>query len=108
MQVSKLCLTFAINLSENIKLSVTQLSKIVQVQGFLGRLPGPLLNTGLPLIKNVLQALAKSILIPLELTAALSAADAEIHKNILISGMTRLIISNEETKDTIKIVKSLE
>ena len=45
--------------------------------GFLGRLLGPLLKTGLPLIKIVIKPLAKSILIPLGLTAA---ADAGIHK----------------------------
>ena len=41
--------------------------------GFLGRLLGPLLKTGLPLIKNVIKPLAKSFLIPLALTAAASA-----------------------------------
>ena len=70
---------------------------------------GPLLKTGLPLIKNVIKPLAKSVLIPLGLTAAASAADAGIHKKILGSGnMTTLIISNDEIEDIIKIVKSLE
>ena len=50
---------------------------------FLGRLLGPLLKTGLPLMKNVIQALAKSVLIPLGLRAAASAADAGIHKKNL-------------------------
>ena len=36
------------------------------------------------------------------------AADARIHKKILGSGTTALTISNDETKDIIKIVKSLE
>ena len=46
---------------------------------------GPLLKTGLPLLKNVIKPLAKSILIPLGLTAAAPAADAGIHeKNIRI------------------------
>ena len=49
--------------------------------GFLGRLLGSLLKTGLPLMKNVIKPLAKSVLIPLGLTAAASAADAGIHKN---------------------------
>ena len=53
---------------------------MIQSGGFLGRLLGPLLKTGLPLIKNVIKPLAKSILIPLRLTAAASAADAGIHK----------------------------
>ena len=53
---------------------------MTQSGGFLGRLLGPLLKTGLPLIKNVIKPLAKSVLIPLELTAAASAADAGMHK----------------------------
>ena len=57
---------------------------MIQSGGFLGRLLGPLLKTGLPLIKNVIKTLAKSVLVPLELTAAASAADAGIHKNIRI------------------------
>ena len=49
------------------------------------------------------------VLIPLGLTAATSAADAGIHKNILGSGNTTiLIIPNNEMEDIIKIVKSLE
>ena len=85
---------------------------MIQLGGFLGRLLGPLLKTGLPLIKNVIKPLAKSVLIPLGLTAAASAADAGIHKKILGSGhnnnTTTLIISNDEIEDIIKIVKSLE
>ena len=80
-QVSNLRKAFANNSSADIKLSKTQLSKIIQSGGFLGRLPGPLLKTGLPLIKKVIKPLVKSVLIPLGLTAAASAADAEIHKN---------------------------
>ena len=107
-QVSNLRKAFANYLSTNIKLSKTQLSKMIQSGGFLGRLLGPLLKTGLPLIKNVIKPLAKSVLIPLGLTAA-AAADAGIHKKILGSGnMTTLIISNDEIEDIIKIVKSLE
>ena len=78
-QVSNLCKTFANHLSADIKLSKTQLSKTIQSGGFLGRLLGPLLKTGLPLIKNVIKPLAKSVLIPLGLTSATSAADAGIH-----------------------------
>ena len=53
---------------------------MIQSGGFLGRLLGPLLKTGLPLIKNVTKALAKSVLIPLGLTAAAPAVDVGIHK----------------------------
>ena len=52
---------------------------MIQLGGFLSRLLGPLLKTGLPLIKNVIKPLAKSVLIPLGLTAAASAADAGVH-----------------------------
>ena len=108
-QVANLLKAFANYLSTDVKLSKIQLSKMMQSGEFLGRLLGPLLKTGLPLIKNVIKPLAKSILIPLGLTAVASAADAGIHKKILGSGnTTTLIISNDEMEDTIKIVKSLE
>ena len=82
---------------------------MIQPGGFFGRLLGPLLKTGLPLIKNVIKSLAKNVLIPLGLTAAASAADAGIHKKVLGSGdNTTLIISNDEMEDIIRIVKSLE
>ena len=82
---------------------------MIQSGGCLGRLLGPLLKTELPLMKNVIQPLAKSALIPLGLTAAASAADPGIYKKILGSGHnTTLIISNDEMKDILKIVKSLE
>ena len=63
---------------------------MIQSGGFLGRLLGPLLKTGLPLIKNVIKPLAKSVLIPLELTAAASAADAGIHKKSLDQGIVMI------------------
>ena len=65
------------------KSSETQIPKMVQSGGFLGKLLGPLLKTGLPLIRNVIQPFAKSALIPLGLTAAASATDAGIHKKNL-------------------------
>ena len=67
-------------MSIHLKLSRAQISKIIQSGGFLGRLLGPLLKTGLPVIRNVIKPLAKSVLIPLGLTAATSAVDAGIHK----------------------------
>ena len=79
-QVANIRKAFANHLSTDIKLSKTQLSKMIQSGGFIGRLLGPLLKTGLPLMKSVIKPLAKSVLIPLGLTAAASAADAGIHK----------------------------
>ena len=95
-------------MSTNIKLSKAQISKIIQSGGFLSKLLGPLLKTGLLLTKNVIKPLAKSVLIPLGLTAAASAADAGIEKKILGSGTTTLIMSNEEMNDILKIVQTLE
>ena len=107
-QVSNLRKSFANKSSADIKLSKTQLSKMIKLGGFLSRLLGPLLKTGLPLIKYVIKLLAKSVLIPFGLTASASAADAGIHKKILGSGNTTPIISNNGMEDIIKIVKSLE
>ena len=107
-QVANIRKTFANNLSTDIKLLKTQLSKMTQSGGFLGKLLGPLLKTRLPLIKNVIKPLAKSVLVPLELAAAASAADAGIHKKILGSGTTALIISNNKIEYIMKKVKSLE
>ena len=88
-QVSKLRKAFANNSLANIKLSKTQLHKIGQSGGFLGRLLGPLLQTGLPLMKNVLKPLA-------------------IHKKMFEYGIITLIISNKEMNYIMKIVKSVE
>ena len=92
----------------DLKLSKAEISKMVQSGGFLGILLGPSLKTGLPLIKNVIKPLAKSVLIALGLTAAASAADAGIHKKILGSGKTTLIISNEDMNNITKIIQALE
>ena len=59
-------------------------------------------------MKNVLKALAKSILIPLGLIVTALATDADFHKKMFGSGMTTWIIFNEEMNDIIKIVKSLK
>ena len=79
-KVANLRKAFVNYLSTYIKLSKTQLSEMIQSGGFLGRILGPLLKTGLPLMRNVIKTLIKSVLIPLGLTTAASAADAEIHK----------------------------
>ena len=91
-QVANIHKAFANNSSIDIKLSKIQLSKMIQSGEFLGRLSDPLLKTGLPLIKNVIKPLVKSVLIPLGLNAEASAADVGIHNKILASGNTTLII----------------
>ena len=79
-QVLSIRKSFTDNSPSNIKFSKTQLSKMIQSGGFLGKLLGPLLKKGSLLIKNVIKPLPKSILIPLGLTAGASAADVGIHK----------------------------
>ena len=89
---------------------------MIHSEGFLGSFLGPLLKTGLPLMKNLIKPLAKSVLISLGITPEVSAADAGVHKKILGSGHpldaashnTTLIISNDEMEDIIKIIKYFE
>ena len=108
-QLSKIRKAFANCSSAKIKFSKTQLHKIGQSGGFLGRLLGPLLKTGLLLIWNILKPLAKSILLPLGLTEAASVTDTTIQKKTYGSGTTNLIISNEiKMEDIMKTVKCLE
>ena len=82
-QVSKPRKAFANSSSANIKLSKAQLNKIGQLGGLLGRPLVPLRKTGSPLIKNVLNPVAKCSLMPLRLTATASATDAAIHRKCL-------------------------
>ena len=102
-QTTKLRNAIENNMSADIKLSKAQILKIIQSGGFLGRLLGPLLKTGLPLLKSVRKPLGL-----LGLTAASSAVDAGVQKKICGSGTTTLIISNEEVNDIMKIVQALE
>ena len=97
------------NSATDIKLIKTQIKKIIQSGGFLGKLlcklAGPLTKVALPLAKNVLA--------PLGLTAAMSAIDGSIQKKIHGSGETKgagvkLIIEQEDMKDIVKIIKALE
>ena len=99
---------FANGFSINIKLSKTQLHKIGQSEVFLGRLLGSLLKAGFPLMKGVVKPLAKSVLIPLGLTAEESETDAAVHKKMFGSGTTTLVFSNKDLNDIMKIIKSLK
>ena len=93
-QTTKLGNAIENNISTDIKLSKAQISKIIQSGGFLGKILGPLLKTGFPLLKSVIKPLGL-----LDLTAASSAIDAGVQKKIYGSGVTILVISNEEMND---------
>ena len=86
---AKLINAFENNLSNDIKLSKTQITKIIQSGGFLGALLCKILG---PLMKVVVP-LAKNISAPLGITAAASAVNARIQKKIHGSGTTTLVIS---------------
>ena len=103
-QVENIRIAFANHSTIDIKLSKTQLSKMIQSGGFLGNLLGKLAS---PLMK-VAMPLAKNVLAPLGLSAAMSAIDGSIKKKMLGSGATTLIISNDEMGDILRIIKSLE
>ena len=96
------------NSATDIKLIKTQIKKIIQSGGFLGKLlsklEGPLMKVAMPLAKNVLA--------PLCLTAAMSAIDGSIQKKIHGSGATKgagvTLIIEQDMKDIMKIIKALE
>ena len=96
-QKAKLRNAFKNNMSTDLKLSRTRISKAIQSGGFLGLslgiLAGPLMKVAIPL--------AKYVLAPLEI-------DARIQKKMHVFGTTTLIISNEEMHGIIKILQALE
>ena len=103
-QVANIRKAFANHSPIDIKLSKTQLSKVIQSRGFLGNLLGKLASQ----LMKVAMPLAKNVLAPLGLSAAMSAIDGSIKKKMLGSAATTLIISNDEMDDILKIVTSLE
>ena len=102
-QNSKLRNAINNNLATDIKLSKAQIKKIIQSGGFLGKL---LSKLACPLMKVVLP-LAKNVLAPLGLTAAMSAIDGSIQKKIHGSGV-KLIIEEEDMNDIMEIIEALE
>ena len=68
------------NLATDIKLSKYQIKKLIQSGGFLGKLlsklAGPLMKVAMPLAKNVLA--------PLGLTAAMSAIDQVFKRKFMV------------------------
>ena len=91
------------NMATDLKLSKAQIKKLIQSGGFLGKLlsklAGPLMKVAMPL--------AKDVLAPLGLTAAMSAIDGSIQKKIHGSGV-KLIIEQEDMNDIMKIIEVLE
>ena len=115
-QKTELINEFNNNMSTDLKLSKTQISKIIQSRGFLGSLLSKLLIYSL---MKLAVPLANNILVPLQITAAASALDARIQKKIhdsgcppstmkVGSGTTTLIISNKEINEIIKMVQVLD
>ena len=102
-QTTKLRNAIENNLQTDIKLSKGQISNIIQSGRLLGKILGPLLKNGLPLLRSVIKPLGL-----LGSTAASSAIDVGVQKKIYGSGKTALVISNEEMNDVIKIVQALE
>ena len=90
-------------MATDIKLSKAQIKKLIQSGGFLGtllsKLAGQLMKVALPLAKNVLA--------PLGLTAAMFAIDGSIQKKIHGSGV-KLIIEQEDMNNIMKIIDALE
>ena len=91
------------NMATGLKLSKAQIKKLIQSGRFLGKLlskfAGPLMKVAMPLAKNVLA--------PLGLTAAMSAIGGSIQKKIHGSGV-KLIIEQEDMNDIMKIIEALE
>ena len=102
-QSAKLRNAININSATDIKLSKAQIKKLIQSGGFLGKLlsklAGPLMKVAMPLAKNVLA--------PLGLTAAMSEIDGSIQKKIHGSGV-KLIIEQEDMNDIMKVIEELE
>ena len=91
------------NMSTDIKFSKAQLKKLIKSGGFSGsllsKIAGPLMKVAMPLAKNVLA--------PLGLTAAMSAIDGRIPKKMRGDGI-KLMIEDEDMNDIMKIIKALE
>ena len=103
-QNTKLRNAISNNMATALKLSKSQIKKMVQSGGvlskLLSKLSGPLMKVAMPMAKNVLA--------PLGLTVAMSAIDGGMQKEIHGSGATKLIIENEDMNDIMKIIEALE
>ena len=91
------------NMSTDIKFSKAQLKNFIKSGGFLGsllsKIAGPLMKVAMPLAKNVLP--------PLGLTAAMPAIDGGIQEKMRGDGI-KIMIDNEDMNNIMKIIKALE
>ena len=90
-------------MSTDIKFSEAQLKKLIKSGGFLGKLLSKIAG---PLMK-VAMSLAKNVLAPLGLTAAMSAIDGGIQNKMQGDGI-KLMIEDEDMSDIMKIIEALE
>ena len=91
------------NMTTDLKLSKAQIKKLIQSGGYLGKLLSKLAD---PLMK-VAMPLAKNVLAPLGLTAAMSAINRSIQKKMRGEGV-KLVIEQEDMNDIMKIIEALE
>ena len=103
-QINKLRENVENNISTDIKLSKSQINKLIKEGGALGSILGRLL----PKLINPAISLGKNILAPLGLSATMSPTDAAIQKKMYGSGTKTVKFSNKDLNDMIKIVKAFE
>lgn len=96
------------NFKIKFKFPKSKICKTIELVRFLGKLLGWLLKIALLSVKIVLKSLAKRLLKLLRLTTTSSVVDAGFRKKMFGPGTKLLVISNEEIKDIMEIVKSLE
>ena len=96
------------NFKIKFKFPKSKICKAIELVRFLGKLLGRLLKIALLSVKIVLKSLAKRLLKLLRLTTTSSVVDAGFRKKMFGPGTKLLVISNEEIKDIMEIVKSLE
>lgn len=96
------------NFKIKFKFPKSKICKTIELVRFLGKLLGRLLKIALLSVKIVLKSLAKRLLKLLRLTTTSSVVDAGFRKKMFGPGTKLLVISNEEIKDIMEIVKSLE
>ena len=92
----KICKTFANGSTNKIEFSITRLCKMVKLRGLLGKLLGPMIETGWPLTENVRKPLFKSILVPLRINRRSVSNRQSYSKTSFESRTPALIFSIEK------------